>query len=153
MSGKIDKRLEELGITLPEIGKLPGNFVPSKRVGNLLYVSGQVPIKDGQIVSGIVGQDVSVEEAKDLARYTALFALAAAKKSIPSLDSIRQVVKVNGWVNAEPGFGQQPAVINGASDLLVEVLGEKGRHARAAIGIATLPGNAPVEVEVIFEVE
>lgn len=153
MSEKIDKRLEELGITLPEVATPPGNFVPCVRTGNLLYISGQVPVKDGQLVSGSVGRDFTVEEARDLARHTTLFALAVAKKALPSLDDIKQVVKVNGSVNAEKGFSQHPAVINGSSDLLVEVFGEKGRHARAAVGVESLPGNVPVEIEVIFEIE
>ena len=152
MTNKIESRLEELNITLPEVGTPPSNFVAFIRTGNLLYVSGQIPIRDGRIITGSVGKDFDVEEATGLARLATLFALAVAKKALPSLDDIKQVVKVNGSVNAEKGFSQQPVVINGCSDLLVEVFGEKGRNARAAVGVESLPANVPVEIEIIFEV-
>lgn len=152
MSGK--DRLNEMGITLPKIGAPIGNFVHAVRTGNLLYLSGKGPqAEDGSFSSGKVGQDVSVDEAYRDARRTGMFLLAVAEQELGSLDNISRVVKVLGMVNAAPDFADQPKVINGCSDLFVEVLGEKGSHARSAVGVGSLPGNMTVEIEVIFEVK
>ena len=141
-------RLAELGITLPPVATPVGSYVPAVRTGSLVYTSGQVP-KDA--TAGKVGADVSAEDANAAARVCALQALAAVD-ALVGLDSVARVVKVVGFVASAPGFTGQPAVINGASDLLGEVFGEAGAHARSAVGVAELPGGVPVEVELIVEV-
>lgn len=141
-------RLAELGITLPPVATPVGSYVPAVRTGSLVYTSGQVP-KDA--ATGKVGAEVSAEDANAAARVCALQALAAVD-ALVGLDSIARVVKVVGFVASAPGFTGQPAVINGASDLLGEVFGEAGAHARSAVGVAELPGGVPVEVELIVEV-
>ena len=141
-------RLAELGITLPPVATPVGSYVPAVRTGSLVYTSGQVP-KDA--ATGMVGAEVSAEDANAAARVCALQALAAVD-ALVGLDSIARVVKVVGFVASAPGFTGQPAVINGASDLLGEVFGEAGAHARSAVGVAELPGGVPVEVELIVEV-
>ncbi len=147
-----EARLSALGLTLPTVGKAAGNFVPFVRTGNLLFVSGQVAIgPDGPVV-GRVGEAVSEADAKAAARLAGLGVLAVAKLALGSLDRVSRVVKLNGYVNAVPGFGAQPAVVNGCSDLMVEVFGERGRHARAAVGAGSLPFNVPVEIEAVLEV-
>jgi enamine deaminase RidA (YjgF/YER057c/UK114 family) len=147
-----EAKLKELGYELPtiEIGDRP--LIPWVRTGNLLYTSGRTP--DAEHKTGQVGSDVTVEEAYQAARSIAVGQLAVAKTALGDLGRIRKVVKVLGMVNSAPGFDRQPAVVNGFSDLLVEVLGpEIGRHARSAVGMAGLPGNVSVEIEVIFEVD
>jgi enamine deaminase RidA (YjgF/YER057c/UK114 family) len=149
----IDEKLKELGIELPEAPAPMANYVPGARSGNLLFLSGQGP-RTGQneFKTGKVGRDVTVEQAYQDARLVGIQLLAAAKQALDGdLTRVRRVVKLLGFVNSDPDFGNQPKVINGCSDLLVEVFGEKGRHARSAIG-AILPGNITVEVEAIFEV-
>ena len=141
-------RLAELGITLPPVSAPVGSYVPAVRTGSLVYTSGQVP-KDA--ATGKVGAEVSAEDANAAARVCALQALAAVD-ALVGLDSVARVVKVVGFVASAPGFTGQPAVINGASDLLREVFGEAGAHARSAVGVAELPGGVPVEVELIVEV-
>ena len=141
-------RLAELGITLPPVSTPVGSYVPAVRTGSLVYTSGQVP-KDA--TTGKVGAEVSAEDANAAARVCALQALAAVD-ALVGLDSVARVVKVVGFVASAPGFTGQPAVINGASDLLGEVFGEAGAHARSAVGVAELPGGVPVEVELIVEV-
>ena len=141
-------RLAELGITLPPVATPVGSYVPAVRTGSLVYTSGQVP-KDA--ATGKVGAEVSAEDANAAARVCALQALAAVD-ALVGLDSVARVVKVVGFVASAPGFTGQPAVINGASDLLGEVFGEAGAHARSAVGVAELPGGVPVEVELIVEV-
>jgi enamine deaminase RidA (YjgF/YER057c/UK114 family) len=141
-------RLAELGITLPPVATPVGSYVPAVRTGSLVYTSGQVP-RDG--ATGKVGAEVSAEDANAAARVCALQALAAIDAAV-GLDSIVRVVKVVGFVASAPGFTGQPGVINGASDLLGEVFGEAGAHARSAVGVAELPGGVPVEVELIVEV-
>jgi enamine deaminase RidA (YjgF/YER057c/UK114 family) len=126
-------------------------LIPWVRTGNLLYLSGRTPGPEHP--TGQVGKDVTVEEAYEAARSIAAGQLAVAKTALGDLGAIRRVVKVLGLVNSAPGFGDQPRVVNGFSDLLVDVLGDAGRHARSAVGVAGLPGHASVEVEVIFEVE
>jgi enamine deaminase RidA (YjgF/YER057c/UK114 family) len=146
---KIEKRLQELNLTLPEIGAPAGNYVPAKRAGNLLYLSGRGPGK----VAGKVGDTISVDEAYKHARAAGLQLIAVMKQELGDLDRVKGIVKVLGMVNATPTFGEQPKVINGCSDLFVEVFGEAGRHARSAVGMGSLPAQIPVEIEVIVEVE
>jgi len=150
--GHIDARLRELGIDIPEVASPVANYVPARTTGSLLYTAGQLPFVDGALVAtGKVGQDVSTSEAVELARICTLNALAAAQSVLGSLDRITQVVKVNGFVASSPDFIQQPTVLNGASELLGEIFGDIGIHARAAVGVAVLPLDAPVELELIVE--
>ncbi|GAA2882053.1 putative endoribonuclease [Actinoplanes cyaneus] len=145
-------KLAELGLTLPTVVPPLASYVPAVQSGNYVYVSGQLPMVDGKLPqTGKVGAEVSVEEATGLAKICALNALAAIE-SLVGLGRIVKIVKVSGFVASAPGFTGQPAVINGASNLFGEVLGEQGRHARSAVGVAELPLGAPVEVEVIAEV-
>ncbi|MQA26730.1 MAG: RidA family protein [Micromonosporaceae bacterium] len=145
-------RLGELGLSLPPVTAPVAAYVPAVQTGNQVYVSGQVPMVDGQLAAtGKVGDGVSPEHAKDLAQRCALNALAAID-GLVGLDRVVQVVKLVGFVASAPGFTGQPAVVNGASELFAAVFGEAGRHARSAIGVAELPLGAPVEVEVIVEV-
>lgn len=141
-------RLGELGIELPPVATPAGAYLPAVRTGSLVYTAGQVP---REAPTGKVGGDVSEQDAKAAARTCALQALAAVD-ALVGLDSVTRVVKVVGFVASAPGFGGQPGVINGASELLGEVFGEAGQHARSAVGVAELPGGVPVEVELIVEV-
>lgn len=151
MTGKIEARLNELGLELPDAPTPVANYVPALLAGNLLFVSGQIAkAGDGHIVTGSVGSDLTVEDGQKAARLCALNILAQAKAALGSLDRIAQVVRLTGFVNAGAGFADHPKVINGASDLMVEVLGEKGRHTRAAVGASGLPGNTAVEVDAIL---
>ena len=146
-------RLAELGLTLPSVVAPGGSYVPAVRTGQFVYTAGQLPVVDGKLpATGKVGAEVSPSDAAALARTCALNALAAAAAAAGGLDQIARIVKVVGFVASAPGFNAQPQVINGASDLLVEVFGEDGRHARSAVGVAELPLNSPVEVELIAEV-
>lgn len=148
----VANRLSELGITLPSVAAAAGSYVPTVQSGNLLYTSGQLPFVDGMLpATGKVGAEISPEDGKSYARLAALNVLAAADAAV-GLDNVVRLVKVVGFVASAPGFTAQPGVINGASDLFVEVLGEAGRHARSAVGVAELPLGTPVEVEAIFEV-
>jgi enamine deaminase RidA (YjgF/YER057c/UK114 family) len=148
----VSARLGELGIELPEVVKPVATYVPAVRTGNLVYTSGQLPIQAGKLVgTGKIGADVSVEQGKALARICALNALAAID-SLVGIDTVTQVVKVLGFVASASGFNGQPGVINGASDLLAEVFGDRGAHARSAVGVYELPRDAPVEVELVVEV-
>jgi enamine deaminase RidA (YjgF/YER057c/UK114 family) len=145
-------RLAELGLALPGVSAPRGSYVPALRSGNLVFVSGQIPLADGALIqTGKVGADVTPEQAADLARQCALAGLAAVD-AVAGLDRVVRIVKVTGYVASAAGFTGQPGVINGASDLLTAVFGAAGRHARAAIGVAELPLGAPVEVELIAEV-
>ncbi|CAM4110444.1 RutC family protein [Mycobacterium basiliense] len=145
-------RLTQLGIALPQTAAPLAAYVPAVRTGNLVYTSGQLPFQEGKLAgTGKVGAEVTPDEAKALARICALNALAAID-ALVGLDSVSQVVKVVGFVASAPGFHGQPNVINGASDLLAEVFGDAGVHARSAVGVAELPLDAPVEVELIVEV-
>jgi enamine deaminase RidA (YjgF/YER057c/UK114 family) len=145
-------RLKERGIELPQVVAPLAAYVPAVRTGNLVYTAGQLPFVDGELpVAGKVGVDVTPEVGKTLARICALNALAAVD-SLVGLDAVTQVVKVVGFVASAPGFHGQPSVINGASELLAEVFGDNGVHARSAVGVAELPLDAPVEVELIVEV-
>jgi enamine deaminase RidA (YjgF/YER057c/UK114 family) len=145
-------RLAELGLTLPAVVPPVAAYVPATRTGNLVFTSGQLPMVDGAMAqTGLVGGPVSPEQAKELARTCALNALAAVD-ALVGLDNVVKVVKVVGFVASAPGFTGQPGVVNGASELLGEVFGEAGRHARSAVGVAALPLDAPVEVELVVEV-
>ncbi len=145
-------RLGELGVVLPQVAGPLAAYVPAVRTGNLVYTSGQLPLESGKLArTGKVGNEVSPEEGKAMARICALNALAALD-ALVGVDAVRQVVKVVGFVASAPGFNGQPGVVNGASELLGEVFGDKGVHARSAIGVSELPLDAPVEVELIVEV-
>lgn len=146
-----EEKLASLGLTLPTVPKPLANYVPYRWAGNLLYLSGQKPKNpDGTMGTGRLGRDVSIEQAYAHARLTGLGLLAAAKDAIGELSRIEAVIKLLGMVNAEPDFGDHPKVINGCSDLFVEVLGEAGRHARSAVGMGGLPGGISVEIEAIL---
>ena len=148
----VTARLAELGIDLPDVVTPLAAYVPAVRTGNLVYTSGQVPMQSGELAAtGKVGAEVSPEDGKALARICALNALAAVH-SLVGIDAVTRVVKVVGFVASTPGFNGQPGVINGASELLGEVFGDAGAHARSAVGVSELPLNAPVEVELIVEV-
>jgi len=148
-----EERLAALGLTLPPVTAPVAAYVPAVRTGNYVYTSGQLPVVDGKLqAAGKVGDAVSPDDAARLARVCALNALAAAAAAAGGLGSIRRVVKVLGFVASAPGFTGQAQVVNGASELLTEVLGDAGRHARSAVGMAVLPLDAPVEVELIAEV-
>jgi enamine deaminase RidA (YjgF/YER057c/UK114 family) len=152
MSGAVAARLAELGMTLPQVTKPVASYVPAAVTGNLVFTAGQLPFADGALpATGKVGAEVSSEDAQRFARTCALNALAAAESVIGSLDRVTRIVKVVGFVASAPDFTGQPAVINGASDVLVEIFGDAGRHARSAVGVAVLPLDAPVEVELILE--
>ena len=147
------ERLAALGLTLPPVAAPVAAYVPAVRTGTYVYTSGQLPTVDGKLPAvGKVGDEVRVQEAAGMARTCALNALAAAASAAGGLEAIRRIVKVTGFVASAPGFGGQAQVINGASELLIEVFGEDGKHSRSAIGVAELPLNAPVEVELIAEV-
>jgi enamine deaminase RidA (YjgF/YER057c/UK114 family) len=153
-SGAIEQHLIELGITLPALPAPIANYVPSVLAGDLLFLSGQGPrLGSGKFAQGKVGADVTVEEAYQHARLIGMQLLAAAQTALGSLDRVQRVVKVLGMVNGTPDFGEQPKVINGCSDLFVEVFGEAGRHARSAVGMGSLPGDITVEIEAIFQVK
>ena len=148
-----EQRLGELGLRLPDVVAPVAAYVPAVRSGDLLWTSGQLPFVDGQLTAtGKVGAEVDPDDARALARICALNALAAIRAEIGELDRVRRVVKVVGFVASAPSFTGQPGVVNGASELLGDVFGEAGRHARSAVGVAALPLDAPVEVEVVVEV-
>jgi enamine deaminase RidA (YjgF/YER057c/UK114 family) len=148
-----EEKLAELGLKLPEVPKPAGAYVPALRNGDLVYTSGQLPMVEGTLpATGKVGAAVTPEQAKELAQRCALNALAAVKAEIGDLAKVRRVVKVVGFVASDPSFTAQPGVINGASELLGTVFGEAGVHARSAVGVAVLPLDAPVEVEIVVEV-
>ncbi|CAN5281146.1 RidA family protein [soil metagenome] len=149
-----EAKLQELGLTLPPVPAPGGNYVHAVRTGNLLYLAGKGPYTDdGSRATGKVGADVSVEDAYKHARSVGLTLIAVMQQELGSIDKVKQIVKVLGMVNGAPDFGQQPAVINGCSDLFVEVFGDAGRHARSAVGMGSLPNQITVEIEVIIEVE
>jgi len=149
-----EEKIKSLGIDLPEIPKPLGSYVPFVRTGNLVYLSGMLPLKDGKLLkTGRVGEAVSLEEAMLCARTAAINALAVLKSAVGSLNNVNRCVKISGFVASSCDFIDQPKVINGASDFLFEVFGEAGRHARAAVGVNILPLNSPLEVEFIFEVK
>ena len=147
-------RLRELGHELPEVPRPAGSYVPATRAGALIFTAGQLPFREGTLAyTGKVEEDVGVEDAQKAARLCALNALAAAASEAGSLDGLAKIVKVTGYVASSPGFNGQPEVLNGASDFIGEVFGEAGLHSRSAVGVAELPLNAPVEVEIVVELE
>ncbi len=149
-----EQKLKEMGIVLPESPKPLANYVRAVRAGNLLFVSGHGPYNDGKaILVGKLGKEVTIEEGYKTARNVAVNCLSSIRASLGSLDKVKRVVKLLGMVNCTEDFKDQPKVMNGASDLLVEVFGEAGRHARSAVGMQALPNQIPVEIEMILEVE
>jgi enamine deaminase RidA (YjgF/YER057c/UK114 family) len=150
----VEQKLTQLGLVLPETPKPVAAYIPAKQAGNLVFTAGQLPMVNGELISkGLLGQDVEIEEANKAARICTLNALAAIKGVVGDLDRIKQIVRVVGYVASVPTFTQQPAVVNGASELLLEIFGEGGKHARSAVGMAVLPLNASVEIELTVEVE
>lgn len=153
MSNTIETRLAELGVTLPDAPAPAANYVPYVISGSTVYVSGQVPFVDGKLTPGKLGADTSVEQGAAIAKICAIHLLAQVKKACGGdLDRLVRVVKLTGFVNSTAEFGDQPKVINGASDFLVDALGDKGRHARSAVSAASLPFGVAVEIEGIFEI-
>lgn len=152
MAGQIEARLAELGVTLPAAPAPVANYVPYTISGNILIISGQIPLVDGKIaLTGKLGGGVSNEAAKDAARTCVINLLAQAKAALGDLDRVTKVLRLGGFIACTPEFSQQAVVMNGASDFIVDVLGDKGRHARSTIGVPALPGDAAVEVEGMFE--
>jgi enamine deaminase RidA (YjgF/YER057c/UK114 family) len=148
-----EDKARELGLNLDTPSAPAGSYVPTVQTGNLLFVAGQIPTRpDGTRPAGKLGADLTVEEGYEAARLCAVALMAQVKAALGSLDRVVRIVKVNGYVNSAPDFVQAPAVVNGASELLVEVFGEAGKHARAAVGVASLPAGVPVEVEMVVEV-
>ncbi len=154
MSSAIEARLNELGVTLPEAAAPAANYVPFLQTGNQLFVSGQLPMAGGKLqISGKLGDGLGIDEGKAAAKLCAINLLAQAKAATGNLDKVARLVKIVGFVNSTAEFVDQPQVINGASDFLVEAMGEKGRHARSAVSAVSLPFGAAVEIEAIFEIE
>jgi len=148
-----EERLKQLGIELPDAPKPFGSYVPLVRTGNLVFLSGMLPLVEGKLTrEGRVGEKVTVDEAREDARTAAINALAILKSNLGTLNKIRRCVKITGYVSSAPGFTEQPNVLNAASDFMFEIFGEVGRHARAAVGVSVLPLNSPVELEFIFEI-
>ena len=154
MTGAIDKKLSDLGITLPTPAAPIANYVACVRTGNLLTVSGQLCFGDGGklVAAGQLGGAVSMEDGQKAARACAINLIAQVKAAVGDLDKVVRVVRLGGFINSTPGYADGPKVMNGASDLMVEVFGDKGRHARSTVGVSALPANAAVEVEATFEV-
>ena len=149
----IEEKLGSLGITLPIPPEPAGSYIPVVRTGNLVFVSGQIPVSDGKVLySGKVPKDLSVGEAQKAARLCVINALAQLKSELGNLDKISKIVRVSGFVNSPPEFTEQSKVINGASDLLYEIFDKKGQHARIAIGVSSLPLNSAVEIDMIVEI-
>jgi enamine deaminase RidA (YjgF/YER057c/UK114 family) len=154
MSETIEKRLGDLEVVLPAAAAPAANYVPFCRTGNLLFTAGQLPLKDGKLQAiGLLGRDIDTATGRDGAKYCAINILAQAKAALGDLEKIRRLVKITVFVASSPDFVEQHLVANGASDFLVAVLGDRGKHARSAVGTASLPLNAAVEVEAIFEVD
>lgn len=154
MAGDIEARLKALDLTLPEAKAAIGTYVPFVHMNGQLLISGQLPIKAGDVaVAGALGDGVALAQGQEAARLCALNILAQAKAALGDLDRIVQLLRLNGFVNAAPGFADHPKVINGASDLMVEILGDKGRHTRIAVGCSSLPLNAAVEIDAVFAID
>ena len=148
----IEQKLEELGIELSNPPTPAGSYVPAVRTGNLLYISGQIPMKDGKVVfTGKVSDD-NMEMAQKSAKMCAVNILAQIKRELGDFEKVSKIVRISGFINSVPGFSQQPKIINSASDLLFEIFGEKGRHSRIAVGVASLPLDAMTEIDAIVEV-
>ncbi|MGD9784846.1 MAG: RidA family protein [Hyphomicrobiaceae bacterium] len=153
MAETIESRLARLGLTLPEAPAPVANYVPFLVTGDLLFIAGQISkAPDGHVATGRLGAGLSIEDGATAARYCALNILAQAKAALGDLSRIAQVVRLNGFVTSTPECGDQPKVVNGASDLMVEVLGEAGRHTRVAVGVAALPGGAAVEIDAVLRI-
>lgn len=153
MTSPIEARLAELGLTLPDAPSPVANYVPYQIVGELLFVSGQISkAADGSVLTGRLGERLSIPDGQKAARLCALNILAQAKVALGSLDRVAQIVRLNGFVHATPDFNDHPQVINGASDLMVDVLGGKGRHTRIAVGVAGLPGGCAVEIDAVVRI-
>ena len=151
--GEVEARLKQLGISLPEAPKPVANYVQAVRTGNLVFLAGAGPRKpDGGYITGKVGQDLSLEQGYQAARLTGIILLSNLKAELGDLDKVKRIVKVFGMVNADPSFTQHPKVINGFSDLMVEVFGDRGKHARSAVGMGSLPFGIPVEIDMVVEV-
>jgi enamine deaminase RidA (YjgF/YER057c/UK114 family) len=151
---KVEQKLADLGLALPPVGPPAGNYLPAARTGNLVFLAGHGPVRaDGSFITGRLGDGLSVEQGYEAARATGLALLGSLKSEIGDLDRVRRIVKVFGMVRCTPDFGEQPAVINGASDLFVELFGDAGRHARSAVGMTALPMGIAVEIEMVVEVE
>jgi enamine deaminase RidA (YjgF/YER057c/UK114 family) len=149
----IESRLKALGIILPAAPKPVANYLPAVRAGELLFTSGMLPMMEGRLVyEGKLGKDLTVEQGQEASKLAALNALSVVKQELNGLDSIVRIIRLTGHVASAPGFVQQPAVLNGASDLLVAIFGENGRHSRVALGAAELPLNSPIELELIVQV-
>jgi enamine deaminase RidA (YjgF/YER057c/UK114 family) len=153
MAKGIEARLREIGIVLPALPAVGGNYVPAKTVGQIVYLAGVISTNSEGVITGTAGIDRTVDEGYAAARACALTQLAVLQRHIGSLDAVKSVVSVNGYVNAVAGFQDSPKVINGASDLFVEIFGDRGRHVRAAIGVSALPRHALVEVQMTVELE
>ena len=151
MSGTVESKLASLGITVPAATAPAANYVPTVISGNQLWVSGQISIVDGTLLTGKLGADVDVEAGRAAARQCAINVIAQIKSALGDLDRVKRVVKLVAFVNSAPDFTDQPKVVNGASDLFVEAFGEAGRHARSAVGAAALPFNVSVEIEAVIE--
>jgi enamine deaminase RidA (YjgF/YER057c/UK114 family) len=152
MPAKIEARLKKLGITLPALPQPGGNYLPARTVGKMVYLAGVISIRDGEVIAGTAGEGRTIEEGYAAARACALIQIAVLKSHLRSLDKVKNIVTVNGYVNAVAGFPDSPKVINGASDLFVEIFGDRGRHARTAIGVPALPRNALVELQMTVEI-
>ena len=154
MAGMVEKKLAELGIVLPTPASPIANYIPFVQVGSLLFVSGQICLDAGGklVAKGKLGDGVSIEDGQKAARACAINVLAQVKAALGDLDKVKQVARLGGFINSSPSFLEGPKVMNGASDLMVAVLGDKGRHARTTVGVAVLPADAAVEVEGIFEI-
>ena len=151
---QVEDRIKSLGMVLPEVPVPLAAYVPAKKIGQVIFTAGQLPIQKGELIcKGLLGQDVDVEQAYQAARICTLNALAAIKGVVKDLDQVVQVVRVVGYVASVSTFIQQPAIVNGASELLLEIFGEVGKHARSAVGVASLPLNASVEIELTVEVK
>ena len=149
---KVEQRLSELGLTLPQVATPAGAYLPAMISGNLVFTAGQIPLVEGKLMAtGKLGAEITVEYGAEIAQRCALNALAAVKSVIGDLDRVQQVVKIVGFVSSVPEFTSQPAVINGASEFLQQVFGDAGQHARSAVGVSVLPLDAPVEIELIVE--
>jgi enamine deaminase RidA (YjgF/YER057c/UK114 family) len=150
----VEAKLESIGIRIPQPPKPVANYLPAVRTGDLLFTSGVLPIKEGRLAfSGQLGKDLTIEQGQEAARQALLNALAVMRQELESLDRVGRVVKLTGYVASAPGFTDQPLVLNGASDLLVAVFDDAGRHARVAVGVNELPLGAPVEIELIVQVK
>lgn len=149
---QFEQKITELGFTLPNVAPPAGSYLPALTSGNLVFTAGQIPLVEGKVVAtGKVGSEISLEKAQELARICVLNGLAAVKGEIGDLQRVKRIVKIVGFVSSDPGFIQQPQVINAASELLTDIFGEVGRHARSAVGVAVLPLDVPVEIELIVE--